>query len=55
MRFVVVKQQDFPFIDAKTTAQDFVAIMNYPGLTADEKEGVLSRNYRSLFGDKLSF
>ncbi|KAJ2932260.1 hypothetical protein H1R20_g4812, partial [Candolleomyces eurysporus] len=46
---------DFPFINAAVTAADFDSIMAYPGLTDEEKEDLLSRNYQQLFGDKLYF
>jgi hypothetical protein len=29
--------------------------MAYPGLTDEEKEDLLSNNYKELFGDKLHF
>ncbi|KAJ2912721.1 hypothetical protein MD484_g7700, partial [Candolleomyces efflorescens] len=46
---------DFPFINASVTAADFQSIMAYPRLTDQEKEDLLSNNYKALFGDKLHF
>jgi hypothetical protein len=47
--------QDFPFINAPVTSADFESIMAYTGLTDEEKEDLLSNNYKALFGDKLHF
>lgn len=47
--------QDFPFINAAVTSADLESIMAYPGLTDEEKENLLSGNYKKLFGDKLRF
>ncbi|KAF6744905.1 amidohydrolase 2 [Ephemerocybe angulata] len=46
---------DYPFISAAVTAADFDSIMAYPGLSDEEKEDLLSNNYKILFGDKLHF
>jgi len=47
--------KDFPFIGTSETAVDFVDIMAYPGLTDEEKDDLLSSNYKALFGDKIVF
>ncbi|EAU90963.1 amidohydrolase 2 [Coprinopsis cinerea okayama7 len=46
---------DYPFVGTAANQADLQAILAYPGLTDDEKDNILSNNYKSLFGDKLNF
>ncbi|TFK18296.1 amidohydrolase 2 [Coprinopsis marcescibilis] len=46
---------DYPFVDADANQVYLQSIMDYPRLSDEEKDDLLSNNYKTLFGDKLNF
>jgi hypothetical protein len=47
--------QDYPFVSTSANQGGLQAILAYPNLTDQEKDDLLSNNYKSLFAEKLNF